>query len=256
MSDSVAGDPGTAGVPMDGVLTALPGGQLLTLAVDRLLGEVPAALPEQCALDRLRTMIVCGERLQAARLAAVRDAELRQLHLLDAAGSTRGWLRSQLGGEDGQLSFARRLAVRPHVQQALAGGQVAARAAGQLCAVLDKVPTQVEEALLRGVLLDGVGGLLQTYTGGLVLADAVTGDLLAARAEVEQVLAGCCADTLSDPAARLEPALVLLARRLAPATSGRRCASCSTRCCPTAATATRATPTSSSCAPCSTATST
>ena len=43
---------------------------------------------------------------------------------------------------------------------------------------------------------------------------------LDARAEVEQVLAGCCADTLSDPAARLEPAMVLLARRLSPGQLG------------------------------------
>ncbi len=162
---------------MAGVLTAMSGRQLLVLAVERLLGKVPAELTEPQALDRLRTLIVCGEQLHAARLAAVRDADLRQLHILDAAGSTRGWLRNQLGGEDGQLSCARRLALRPRVQEALAGGQVSVRGASQLCAVLNKVPAQVDEALLRAVLVDGVGGLLQLYTGGLVLDDAVTPDL-------------------------------------------------------------------------------
>jgi hypothetical protein len=110
--------------------------------------------------------------------------------------------------------------VRPLVDAALADGQLGARAAEQLCAVLDKVPAQVEQELLAGVLLDGVGGLLQTDTGGLVPDDAVTADLLTARAAAQAVLQACVADTTAGPAQRLEPALVLLAGQLAPSHLG------------------------------------
>lgn len=199
---------------------ALSGAALLVLATERLLTECPTELSEQVALDRLRTIITCDERLQAARLAAIRDLDRRELWTLDAAGSTRGWLRGQLGGEDGQLMVARRLAHRPLVEAALAAGEISGRAAGQLCVVLDKSPDQVDEALLTGVLLDGVGGMLQTYTGGLVLDDALTPALLAARAEVKRLLQACVADRTASPAARLEPALVLLARRIAPGQLG------------------------------------
>ena len=221
MSEQVeSGDRGAA--PLNSALpsAALSGAALLVLATERLLAECPTELPEQVALDRLRTIITCDERLQAARLAAVRDVDRRELWTLDAAGSTRGWLRSQLGGEDGQLMSARRLAHRPLVEAALAAGEISSRAAGQLCAVLDKAPDQVHEALLTGVLLDGVGGMLQTYTGGLVLDDALTPALLTARAEVDRLLQACVADRTASPAARLEPALVLLARRIAPGQLG------------------------------------
>jgi len=200
----------------DSDVITLSGVDLLILAVDRLLAEDPVDLPGQLALDRTRTLIQSSERLQAARLAAISDMDRRELWSLDGAGSTRGWLRTQLGGEKGQLSAARRLEQRPVVEAALAAGQVSGRGAEQLCGVLDKVPTQVDEEQLSGVIIDGVGGLLQASTGGLVLDDAITADLLAARAEADAVLQACAADTTASPACRLEPAFVLLARRLAP----------------------------------------
>ena len=195
----------------DGRASALSGAQLLELAVDRLLTESSADLPEQVALDRARSVLACTERLSAVRLRAVADVDRRELFALDGAGSTRGWLRTQPGGEGGQLTAARRLRERPLVEAALGAGQVSARAAEQLCGVLDKVPVHVDEELLSAVLLDGVGGLLQTFTGGLVPDDAVTPDLLAARAESARVLEACAADVTAAPARRLEPALVLLA---------------------------------------------
>ncbi len=193
---------------------AASGAALLELAVTTLLAEVPAGLPEQVALDRTRTILSCTERLTAARLAAVADVDRRELFALDATGSTRGWLRTQHGGEGGQLSAARRLAQRPLVEAALAAGQISARGAEQLCAVLDKVPGQVGEELLHGLLVDGVGGLLQAFTGGLVPDDEVTADLLAAREQAAEILSGCLADATAAPSQRLEPAVVLLAQRL------------------------------------------
>jgi hypothetical protein len=204
----------------DGRVAALSGVELLELAVARLAAESPVELDGQIAMERLRTIIDCTERLHAARLAAIRDVDRRELWALDGAGSTRGWLRNQLGGESGQLAAARRLEQRPVVEAALAGGQVSNKAAAQAAAVLEKVPAHVDEALLTGVLLDGVGGLLQTCTGGLVPDDAVTPELLAARDEAAAVLQACVADVVATPAARLEPALVLLARRLSPGQLG------------------------------------
>lgn len=206
MSEPVAG----------GVPDALSGAELLTLAVDRLQSEEPSSLPAQVALDRTRTLIEASERLVSVRLAAVRDVDRRELFALDGAGSTRGWLRTQLGGERGQLSTARRLEQRPLVEAALAAGQVSSRASEQLCVVLDKVPSTVDEGQLVGVIRDGIRGLLQSYTGGIAPDTVVTQELLAARAEAAEVLDACCADTTGEPAARLEPALVLLARRLTP----------------------------------------
>jgi len=194
----------------------LSGAELLMLAVESLQSEQPGELPEQVALARTRTLIECSERLNAVRLAAVRDVDRRELYALDGAGSARGWLRTQLGGEKGQLTMARRLEQHPLVDAALAAGQVSSRASEQLCAVLDKVPDELDEGQLVGVIGNGIADLLTTYTGGIVPDSAATEQLLAARAEVAEVLAGCCADTTSTPAKRLEPALVLLARRLSP----------------------------------------
>jgi hypothetical protein len=198
-----------------GAVAGLSGAALLELAVETLLAESPVELPEQVALDRTRTILACTERLAAARLAAIRDVDRRELFVLDAAGSTRGWLRTQAGGEGGQLSAARRLGERPLVESAVGAGRIGSRAGEQLCAVLDKVPAQVQEQQLTGVLRDGVGGLLQSDTGGLVTDDAVTPDLLAARARAQTVLEECVADRTGSPAQRLEPALVLLAEQLA-----------------------------------------
>lgn len=61
-----------------GKSAVLSGVQLLELAVDRLLAESPADLPEQVALDRARTILRCTERLAAVRLAAVGDVDRRE----------------------------------------------------------------------------------------------------------------------------------------------------------------------------------
>ncbi len=191
------------------------GEELLTAAVDLLVDEVPATLPPTLALRRLAEMLQARERLQAAVLAAVRDLDVRELYALDGAGSARGWLRAQPGGEDGQLVLSRSLAARHQVSTALAEGRIAGRAAGQLCTALDKVPTDVCDDVLTAVLLDGVGGLLRTAEGGTPFGE-VPASLLAARAAASAVLQRCVAATAAAPADRLEPALVVLAEQLTP----------------------------------------
>jgi len=193
--DAVA-DPATAG---------LSGAALLGVAVDRLLAELPVDLDGMTALARAGAVLVARERLAAVALAAVRDIDGRELYALACAGSTRSWLRTQLGGDQGQLGLARRLSDRPLVTGALADGQISLRAAGQLAGALDQVPAEVAEPALLAVLTDGVAGLLGAVTGSHLLPEVLPSPhALAVRAE------------LATPAGRLEPAVLLLARHLAP----------------------------------------
>ena len=207
---------------------------LLQDAVDRLLAEAAVELPGPAALERLRTVLACAERLKAAQLAAVRDMDARELYALDAAGSARGWLRRQPGGEDGQVTLARRLSERPVVAEALADARIGLRGAGQLCTALEAVPADLDDALVTAVVQDGIGRLLVEQTGGTpedgaaadgaaadgAAADGAAANVLAQRAADEAVLASCCADVTAVPAARLEPAFVLLAERLSPGQLG------------------------------------
>ncbi len=198
------------------LLDELPAVQALGRVVDRLLAEEPVELDGATALDRARTLIVSQERLRAATLAAVRDVDLRELYALDACGSTRGWLRTQLGGDQGQLELAKRLGTRPHVAAALGAGEVSGRAAGQLCAVLEKVPGEVEEPVLVAVVTDGLADLLRAHVGADQDGVAPSPAALAVRADLVSVQAEALAASSSAPAVRLEPCLLLLARHLPP----------------------------------------
>ncbi len=204
----------------DVVLPALSGEQLLGLAVDRLLAEVSAEFDGEQALARAGSVLLARERLSAVTLEAVRDVDRRELYALACTGSTRSWLRTQLGGDQGQLALAHRLTDHRRVGQGLADGQVSLRAAGQLCGALDRVPAQVPEPTLCAVLTDGIAGLLAQHTGQDLPDGAATAQALTVRSEVQAVTAACCADLTSTPAARLEPALLLLARHLAPGLLG------------------------------------
>ena len=142
------------------------GAERLSAAVEVLLGEDVVELPGPVALERLRTVLACAERLKAAALTGVRDLDSRELYALDAAGSARTWLRRQPGGEDGQVTLARRLAARPAVSHALAAAQIGLRSAGQLCTALEHVPDDLDDTLVTAVLQDGIGRLLLEQTGG------------------------------------------------------------------------------------------
>ncbi|MBC7678112.1 MAG: hypothetical protein H7233_03845, partial [Pseudorhodobacter sp.] len=189
------------------------GVELLTAALERLLTEDPAGLAPAQALARTAALLTGRERLAAATLAAVRDVDVRELYCLEQAGSTRSWLRRQLGGDSGQLALARRLLDRPVVAGAFAAGQLAQRAASQLCLMLTEVPDSVEEPRLAGVLDDGVRSLLACVTGRTGIEEhRLPAATLAVRAQVEQVLTRCLAETEARPVDRLEPAVLLVAR--------------------------------------------
>ena len=76
--------------------------ELLDAAVAVLLTQDPSKLAPKAALARASALMTARERLQAATLTAVRDVDLRELFVLEHAGSTRSWLRRQAGGEGKQ----------------------------------------------------------------------------------------------------------------------------------------------------------
>lgn len=180
---------------------------LLVAGVERLLAGRAVDLPPAVSLERLRTVLVQRERLDAVLLDAVRDLEARELFALDGAGSARSWLMAQrVGGDPALVSIARRQAERPVVRAAHRDGRLATRAAQQVCTALEGLPVEADEATMTAVLDEAVSQVLNASNGGSP-PDAVA---------VEALLTACKADTLAAPAARLEPVFVLLATRLAP----------------------------------------
>lgn len=185
-------------------------------AVDRLLAQDVAGLPESVALTRAREVQRQIERLEAVRARALVDVDRRELFALDDAGSTRSWLRQQKA-QSGLLTRARQLLVRPRVEDALAAGTVTADAAVLLCRALDRLPEQIADDQLLGVLAHGVPDLLSAWTGRLVSPALVGEELLGRRERLASVLRACSELTAAGPDAQLEPAFVLLAQALTPA---------------------------------------
>ena len=194
---------------------------LLERAVDAVLAERPVQLPGPQALARCTALLITQERLGAAALAAVGDVDRRELYALDATGSTRTWLRTQLGGDSGQLAQARRLHAHEQVFQAQASGELSGRGAAQVCSALDKLPDQIRQDRLHGALVDGLQDLLGRALGrGLPEHRQPTTAQLALRAELARTVTDALADALSTLAARLEPVLLLLARESTPGLLG------------------------------------
>ncbi len=195
---------------------------VLTRVVDGLLSESSEEIDPQVALSRATRLLAEVERLQAAAALAVADVDARELWALPGgpgSGGTRTWLRSLPGGEAGQLALGRRLNAYAWVRGAVLVGQIGVRGALAVASALDQVQAlgEVPEDQLVGVLVHGVPGLLSVWCGaGRPLdlrseQDETRTDLAAS------VIGGCVQDRLASPAARLEPALVLLARALTPA---------------------------------------
>ena len=193
---------------------------LLEPAVDAVLAEHPVELSGPQALARCTALLISQERLGAAALAAVGDVDRRELYALAATGSTRTWLRTQLGGDSGQLTQARRLHTHHQVFQAQASGELSGRGATQVCAALDKLPDEIEQDRLHGALVDGLPDLLGRALGrGLPQHRQPSATQLALRAELACTVGDALADDLSSPADRLEPVL-LLARETTPGLLG------------------------------------
>lgn len=195
----------------------------LAAAAQVVLEEDPTPLPGPVALGRLQALLAVQQAVDVAVLSAVRDLDARSLWALDGAGSSRCWLRQQTGGNENDLTLARRLGERPQVDAASRAGEVSVRAAGQLCAALELLPDELDDEVVRSVLEHGIGGptgLLATATGGQAPDAALSPEVRSRREQAQSVLDACVADTTSAPADRLEPALVLLARLVDSASLG------------------------------------
>ncbi|HEU0102156.1 MAG TPA: hypothetical protein VFR07_07510 [Mycobacteriales bacterium] len=169
------------------------------------------------ALERTRALLGLAERLAAVTARAVGDVQARELFVLDEAGSTRSWLRTLPCGEGQHASRARQLGRYPVVESALREGVLSAATASLVCSHLERIPADVPDEQLFGLLVHGVPDVLSAWTGGLIADDLVTDELIARREEAAVVLRACADDTASAPAARLEPVFVLLARTVTPA---------------------------------------
>jgi hypothetical protein len=201
-----SGDPGEVSFCVPGVprpaVPASPPAELLALraAVDAVLAVDLHRLGPGEALELTRALLVEQQRLQAATLGSVAELDARQLYALDGAGSTRSWLAQQPVARTGLAAEATRLVARPLLRAAVAAGQVSAATADVVASLLARLPGQVEEHQIVGVLQHALPALL--------VDRGVPAEELAAAAGVG---VGSIAD-------RLEPACVLLARHLPPTT--------------------------------------
>jgi hypothetical protein len=191
------------------VLAPAPEQQLVD-AVDALLSSPAVGLAPAHALDRLGTVLTESERLAVVALDAVHDMDERELFALDGAGSTTGWLRARRTGGDPRLrAFARRLQEHPGVRDAVLSRRLGTDAAQVVCSALSAVPAEVDEATLRGVVVDGAQQVL-TEMFGASAAPADVAELAAlCRVALEQASA--------EPWDRLEPVFVFLAQQVPPA---------------------------------------
>jgi hypothetical protein len=199
---------GGAGVTV-AVLPVAPEQQLVD-AVDALLSSPAVELAPAHALDRLGTVLTESERLAVVALDGVHVMDERELFALDGAGSTTGWLRAHRTGGDPRLrAFARRLQEHPGVREAVLSRRLGTDAAQLVCSALSEVPADVDEATLRGVVVDGAQQVLTEMFGG----SAAPGDIAELTALCTTAL-----DQLSSAAwDRLEPVFVFLAQKVPPA---------------------------------------
>lgn len=183
--------------------------EALTAVVDALL-EVPSVdLAPVHALERLGTVLTETERLTVVALDGVRDMDERELFALDGMGSTAGWLRTQrTGGDPRMRAFARRLADRPHVRDAIVSRQLSTDLADKVCTALSSLPADVPEHTFCGVVLDGAGQALTEMFGG----SADPADV----AELDRRCAAALDRPAELPSTRLEPVFVFLAQKVPP----------------------------------------
>ena len=173
-------------------------------------------MPAGAAVDRAAELLALSERLQVAVLTAVADVDTRELFAEDAAGSSRSWLRQQSTGDRGQLNLSRKLRRYDVVRGAVADGGAGLSVADVVMSELDRLPGSVPEHQIRGVLENALPDLLEGAHGGTFTRGARTVDQQRVEAELRSIVDEALQATAAAPAARLEPAFVLLARVLTP----------------------------------------
>ncbi len=193
---------------------------VLLAAVDGVLAQVPAELPEAQALADTAALMGAVERLRGGLLGRIADVEHRQLHRLDGAGSTSSWVEQQQTSLDrGEVALARRMGSLPTLEQAVRSGRLSVAVAervGKALATLRRhvdrpdglIDGQDGEQALLGVIGHGIRTLVCQALGGLADDDP----------RLQQLLDDL-ADIVERPVsqlARLEAGFVLLAQHLEP----------------------------------------
>src|SRR5215475_6122656 len=125
----------------------------LAALTDADAGSLPTAVQAQA----LRALERAGARHTAARARILAAFTAQDGYECDGQGSARTWLRWQArvtgGAAAAATAWARRLAAHPVVAQALAGGEISASWARELCDWSDRLPADKRDdadAILTG----------------------------------------------------------------------------------------------------------
>lgn len=198
-----------------------PAVQGLVASIGAVRAQVPAELPGPLALVEAAALLRELQVLQAVVLARLADVDTRQLHALDDAASTAGWVQRQGTGYDrGQVALARKVSRMPAVAAEVLAGRLTVGQALQIGRSLDGVRPHLDrpdglidgqdgEQVLLGVIAHGVPALVGPAHGGLADDDP----MLVALLDQSSRLA---TDPALTQAVRLEQAFVLLARHVQP----------------------------------------
>ena len=192
----------------------------LLAAVDGVLGQVPAELPQAQALADTCALLGAVERLRGGLLGRIADVEHRKLHLLDGAGSTSSWVEQQQTSLDrGEVALARRMGSLPTLEEAVRSGGLSVAVAERVGKALAKLRRHLDrpdglidgqdgEQALVGVIGHGIRALVCQALGGLADDDLRLSALLTELADIVQ--------RPVSQLARLEAGFVLLAQHLEP----------------------------------------
>jgi hypothetical protein len=190
----------------------------LVAAVDAVLAQPPAELPQEQALADCAGLLVQVERLRAGLLGRVADVEARQLYLLDDAPSASTWVAQQHTSLDrGEVALARRLAAFPMLADAVRDGHLSVAVAervGKALATLRRhvdrpdglIDGQDGEQAVSGVVANGIRMLVGEALGGVEDDDPRLIQLIGELASI--------VEAPTSQLARLEAGFVLLARRV------------------------------------------
>ncbi len=122
---------------------------LLDRALDYLNAADVASLPVATQADALKSLEAAEAKHTAARTAVLSAFSANGGPEADGHGAARVWLRWQTrvtrGAAAGAVAWMRRLAAHPVIERALAGGQISASWARELCAWTDRLPDDVRE---------------------------------------------------------------------------------------------------------------
>ena len=134
----------------------------LDRALDYLNTVDAAALPVDTQAAALKSLEAAEAKHTAARAAMLSAFSANGGPEADGHGAARVWLRWQTrvtrGAAAGAVAWMRRLAAHPVIERALAGGQISASWARELCAWTDRLPDDVREDADRVLCQAGADG--------------------------------------------------------------------------------------------------